>query len=178
MLSERPLWLLAGALGAALLVGLGILIDRGVQGPAPLEIATEGGGIVKVHVTGAVRSPGVYSLRDGDRTQDAIAEAGGATEAADLDQINLARRLRDEDHILVPVRGQQAIAGTQLMNINTAPAELLATLPGIGDIRARNVVASRERDGSFRRPEELLERRLVTQAVYEQLKDRITIAGP
>jgi len=174
---ERPLGLLLAAAGAAFLVGLGILLDRQLRGPQPLELVTDNAGEIKVYVTGAVASPGVYTFREGDRVIDAIAAAGGPTEEADLAQINLARRLRDEDHIIVPARGQKASPQQRLININTASAELLATLPGIGEIRSRNIVASRERDGPFLRTEELVERGLIPQAVYEQIKGLIT-TGP
>lgn len=178
MPSERALWALAAAVAAALLVGLGILIDRQTQGPRPLELSLGGSGEMRVYVTGAVRRPGVYTIKDGDRILDAVTAAGGPAPEADLGQVNLARRLRDEDHVVVPALGERPPPQAQRININTAPAELLTTLPGLGDIRSRNIVASREREGPFRRPEELVERRLVPASVYERIKDRITLAGP
>jgi competence protein ComEA len=130
-----------------------------------------------------VGQPGVYYRQDGDRWIDAVEAAGGPTADADLEAVNLARSLHDEDEVLVPRLGEQAVLGAaeapqnERTNINTAPASILDTLPGLGAVRSQKIVDSRAQDGPFSRPEELVERKLIPQSVYEQIKDLITI-GP
>lgn len=180
---ERYRWWLVGILALPLLVGIGFLLNQRLSGPEPLEIRTDGGppgadSTIAVYVSGAVASPGVYTIGDGDRVVDAIEAAGGPTADADLVAINLARRLRDEDQVVVPRLGVLgASVSPQLINVNTAPAELLDTLPGIGEVRSQRIVESRTNDGLFVRTEELVERKLIPASVYEQIKDRITV-GP
>ena len=97
--------------------------------------------------------------------------------------MNLARRLRDEDQVLVPRLGETAALGAvqtpagELIDINTAPESVLDALPGIGPVRAGRIVESRQTDGPFERPEELVERGLIPQSVFEQVRDLITV-GP
>ncbi|MFQ5880535.1 MAG: helix-hairpin-helix domain-containing protein, partial [Dehalococcoidia bacterium] len=175
---ERYRWWFVSVLAVPLLVGIGFLLNQRLSGPDPLEIRTDGGppsanSPIAVYVTGAVASPGVYTLGDGDRVVDAIEAAGGPTADADLVAINLARRLLDEDQIVVPRLGVLgASASPQRININTAPVELLDALPGIGEVRSQRIVDSRTSDGPFARPEDLVERKLIPASVYEQIKDR------
>lgn len=179
---ERFRWPVVFLLAVPLLIGIGFLIRDRLLSPEPLEInmgdvpARE----IRVYVTGAVRQPGVYPLSPGDRWIDALEAAGGPTEDADLTAINLARRARDEDQIVVPRRGETAVSGAvrpPLIDINAASEAELMNLPGIGEVRARRIVRSRTSDGPFRRTEELVERGLIPQSVYDDIKDLIT-AGP
>ena len=113
-LSRRQL--VVCVLGALLAVVLGVRQlglgdaagDGGSGGAAPaIRIAEDGGGKparVLVHVAGAVRRPGVYALRTGDRVDDAVRRAGGATRKADLGGLNLAAEVEDGRQVLVPVR--------------------------------------------------------------------------
>ncbi len=193
---ERYRWPLLGLAALLLSIGIGVLIDQQfLQGPQPLEIRLDNAPAVEiqVYVAGAVAQPGVYYLRDGDRWIDALEAAGGPAADADLESVNLARRLRDEDQVLVPRLSETAAmpAGAapvgvlgavqapqgERIDINTAPAALLETLPGIGPARAGRIVESRQRDGPFVRPEELVERGLVPQSVFEQILELITV-GP
>lgn len=153
-----------------------------MNSPQPLEIRTGPipNGEIRVYVTGAVQRPGVYPLEEGDRWIDALEAAGGPTADADLQAINLARRAQDEDQIVVPRRADVAVSGvTQapLIDINTANEAMLMTLPGIGQVRAQRIVHSRETEGPFASTEELVERGLIPQSVYEEIKELIT-AGP
>ena len=183
---ERYRWLVIGLMAAPLLIGIGVLVDRQLQGPQPLEInlgETPSASEIQVYVAGAVNRPGVYFLSEGDRWIDAVEAAGGPAADADLEAFNLARRLQDEDQVLVPRLGEQAVLGSaqapqnELININTAPAAVLDSLPGIGEARSQKIVDSRAQDGPFSRPEELVERKLIPQSVCEQIKDLITL-GP
>ena len=192
---ERSRWPLLGLAALLLSIAIGVLIDRQFfQGPQPLEIRLDDAPAaeIQVYVAGAVARPGVYYLRDGDRWIDALEAAGGPAADSDLEALNLARRLRDEDQVLVPrlnetaadvgatpagVLGASQAPADERIDINTAPAALLESLPGIGPARAGRVVESRQRDGPFVRPEELVERGLVPQSVFEQIRELITL-GP
>lgn len=189
---ERPVIVLMAALLAGAVVAL-VIERRG--GPAPLEIslpdlAPTAGGPIQVYVTGAVVHPGVYELKDGDRAVDALFAAGGASPDADLELANLAVRLHDEDRLLVPRQGQAAsalapsgvtsnVAGvsTTKININTATAGELDTLPGIGEVYSQRIVDSRTRDGLFAAPDELLARDIIPQATFARIQDLISV-GP
>jgi competence protein ComEA len=187
---ERSRWPLLGLAALLLSIAIGVLIDREFfQGPEPLEIRLDGAPTaeIQVYVAGAVVQPGVYYLHDGDRAVDALEAAGGPAADADLESVNLALRLRDEDQVLVPRLGEpdapvgalgaaQAPAGERI-DVNNAPAALLETLPGIGPTRAGRIVESRQTTGLFVRPEELVERGLIPQSVFEQVRDLITV-GP
>ncbi|MCJ7509538.1 MAG: helix-hairpin-helix domain-containing protein [Dehalococcoidia bacterium] len=183
---ERYRWLVIGLMAAPLLIGIGVLVDRQLQGPQPLVInlgETPPASEIQVYVAGAVSRPGVYFLSDGDRWIDAVEAAGGPSADADVEAINLARRLQDEGQVLVPRLGEQAALGAaqapqdELININSAPAAVLDSLSGIGEVRSQNIVDSRERDGPFSRIEELVERKLIPQSVFDQLRELITV-GP
>lgn len=135
---------------------------------------------IKVYVSGAVQRPGVYELRTGDRVEDALRAAGGPSAEADLERVNLALRVRDEQQVDIPRRGEEQAAGAALqepqkINVNTAPAELLDTLPGIGQVRSQRIVESRTKEGPFRSAQELVERKLIPASTYEEIKDRITV---
>ncbi len=130
----------------------------------------------------------VWSRKDGNGfARTALEAAGGPTEDADLEAINLARRLYDEDQVMVPRRGQvvspgrpvSQVAGSSMgrININTASAELLDTLPGIGEVYSQRIIDSRTSNGPFERVEDLLERRLIPRSTFEKIKDLITV-GP
>ncbi len=128
-----------------------------------------------VYVVGAVKQPGVYRL-DGDaRVADAVDAAGGFTRKADEAGINLARPVVDGEQITVPVKGEGAEGGSSSsavaayvespvetgimpdgrVNVNSATAEELQSLPGIGEATAAKIVASREAEGAFASPEDL-----------------------
>jgi competence protein ComEA len=183
---ERYRWLVIALMAAPLLIAIAVLVDRQLQGPQPLEISlgqTPSSSEIQVYVAGAVNRPGVYFLNDSDRWIDAVEAAGGPAEDANLEAVNLALRLHDEDQVLVPHLGEQAALDSAqapqngLININTAPAATLDNLPGIGEVRSQSIVDSRQRDGPFSRIEELVERKLITQSVFDQIRGLITV-GP
>lgn len=95
-------------------------------------VSTEINDSVTVHVKGAVKNAGTYTLTEGDRVGDAIDSAGGADADADLDRINLARVIKDGDEIFVPKSGEDfSITPSGAVNINSADVETLKTIPGI-----------------------------------------------
>lgn len=180
---ERYRWFIAALFALPLAVAVGFLLNDRFSGPEPLELdlAEVPAEEIRVYVTGAVQRPGVYPMTDGDRWIDALEAAGGPSEDADLTAVDLARRARDEDTILVPRLGQsaraQAVHGP-LIDINTATAEELASLPGIGEVRAGRIVQSRQEDGPFASADELLERELVPLSVFEEIADLVTVGPP
>ena len=140
---------------------------------------------VAVHVAGRVRRPGLVRLPAGSRVQDAITAAGGATSGADLDAVNLARKLTDGEQVRVPGPGDpappppDAAAGPATpsapLDLNTATVEQLDTLPGVGEVTAGRIVAYRSAH-PFTTVDELLEVPGIGQRRFEQLKDLVTVA--
>lgn len=122
---------------------------------------------IVVHVVGAVRRPGLYSLPEGSRANDAVRRAGGATARADLEAIDLAAPIADGQQIAVPRHGQLAPVGAGLpaaaagaapaapVHLNTATVEQLDALPGIGPATAQKIIDHRQEHGAFRSVDEL-----------------------
>jgi competence protein ComEA len=144
--------------------------------PARAAHATRARTVV-VDVVGAVRAPGLHSLAQGARIADAVAAAGGATRKADLALVNLAAPLADGEQIVVPVRGAApapaSAAGsssTVPLDLNTATAEQLDALPGVGPATAAKIIAFRLAHGSFHSVEELDAVPGIGPARIEQLK--------
>lgn len=168
---------------AATLVALAVLVARGwIDRPEPVQIVQLPlDPSIKVAVRGAVVVPGVYTLRPGDRVDDALRAAGGLTVDADERAINPAARVVDEQEIWVPRRGEPSAARpivspstTAKVNLNTATAAELIALPGIAELTATRIIESRERTGPFQRIEELRERGIMNQQNFELVKDRVT----
>ncbi|HXH82845.1 MAG TPA: ComEA family DNA-binding protein [Candidatus Tectomicrobia bacterium] len=169
-------------LSAATLVGWSRHRDPGAPVIRAGEAPDTGRPIV-VYVTGAVASPGVYTLRDGDRVEQAVAAAGGFAEDADPERINLARRLRDEDQVTVPRVGQpapavdEAAGATASLDLNLATADQLEALPGIGEVYAARIVESRAFDGPFGSPDDLVARKLVPASTLERIRPYVTVGS-
>lgn len=177
---ERYRWLVVGVFVVPLLVGIGFLVRDRTDDPQALKISSGDIPIadVRAYVTGAVQHPGIYPLKDGDRWIDAVEAAGGATAEADLTAINLARRVSDEDQIVVPKTGQTAdVAGANqgpLLNLNSASETDLMDLPGIGEVRAAAIIDSRSTDGPFGSVDDLVTRKLIPQSVQDDIIGMIT----
>lgn len=142
--------------------------------PAAAPPASE----VQVYVSGAVAVPGVYPLSPDDRVEDALRAAGGALPDADLERVNLAQRVHDGDQVQVPARGQPATApvgGAMRINLNTASEAELDKLPGIGAVRAKRIVESRQQDGPFTDSVELVERRILSPALYQRVREQVFV---
>ncbi len=126
---------------------------------------------LRVDVAGAVADPTVVIVTPGERVIDAIARAGGATSEADTTALNLSRRLVDQDHIVVPRRGERA----PLLDLNRATASEFEVLPGIGPVYARAIVSARDASGPFASTDELVERDVIPAHVYEQIRDLVAV---
>ncbi len=134
----------------------GLNCQESIKHPEPVQAPRMPSNIV-VHVTGAVMSPGVYELPDGSRVVDAIQAAGGFAEGAADEHLNLAAKLSDGQRIRVPWLSEiKEGEGKVLININTATAAQLQSLPGIGPAIAQRIVEYREKSGPFSRAEDLM----------------------
>ncbi len=176
-----PRLLLPLGLCAALLVfAVSVSLERSLaQEPVQILIPNTpaASADIKIYVSGAVEAPAVYMLGADDRVEDAVRAAGGPSDDADLEAINLASKLRDGDHLVVPRQGQRLTIGAvggPLLNINTATQKELEALPGIGEVRAKRIIDSRLEDGAFQDVVELLSRQIVTRSVFDQIKAVIT----
>lgn len=126
------------------------------------------GGRIMVHVAGSVRVPGVYEVAAGSRVIDAVTAAGGPLVRAAVDAVNLAAPIVDGEKIYLPAVGEivtasmggtstaAGSASTALVNVNTATADQLDTLPGIGPSTAAAIIARRDEVGRFNGPDDLL----------------------
>ncbi len=136
---------------------------------------------VFVHVIGAVNKPGLYQLREGDRTVDAIAAAGGYSDSADRSRLNLARILSDGEQIQVLAIGESppaaAAPGTigGKVNLNTADAATLETLPRIGPAMAGRIIAWRQKNGRFASVKDLLNITGFGEKMLAELKELVTV---
>lgn len=142
---------------------------------------------ITVHVAGEVKYPGVVVLKVNARIVDAIESAGGETEEADLNKLNLAYILNDGDKIYVPNKNEQNVdpsmttveEGTesrkQIININTATLNELIELPGIGEATANKIIEYRKENGRFENIEELKNVPGIGNAKFENLKDQIKV---
>jgi competence protein ComEA len=174
---ERYRWIIAALLAIPLLGGTVLLLENRLRDPGPLVIdAAAVPADIRVYITGAVRNPGVYPVPPGSRWIDVLDIAGGPGEDADLMRVNLARRVQDEDQIIVPSISEPmpiAAAAGPLININTAGASELETLRGIGAVRAERIIQSRVEDGPFQHIEELLSRKLIPESVFNDIAAQI-----
>ncbi len=145
--------------------------------PTPLPL--------RVYVCGAVQQPAVYRLPPGSLVEDAVRAAGGPAPEADLERINLAQELRDQQQVYVPRVGEEppipvlsggvASASGGIVNINIATVEELEMLPHIGPSTAQRIVEYRETYGPFKSVEELMEVPGIGPAVFEEIRGRITV---
>ncbi len=135
---------------------------------------------IYVDVTGAVQKPGVYQLNQGDRVYQAIEKAGGFREDAEASAINQAAVLEDGQQITILSTSQQQMqeekaAEEGLVNINTADADALCTLPGIGEAKAKSIIAYREKNGPFKSTEELTKVSGIKEGVFDKVSDLICV---
>jgi competence protein ComEA len=156
----------------------------------PLGTATAA--LLRVYVTGAVAHPDVYRLPPGSIVKDAIQAAGGASGEADLARVNLAQELRDQQQVVVPRVGEPDVAPpagstppgrsgeiplSAKVNINTATADELDTLPGVGATTARRILDYRAAHGPFKSIEDIQQVTGIGDATYQKLKDLITVGN-
>ncbi|MEV8215513.1 ComEA family DNA-binding protein [Leifsonia sp. NPDC077715] len=178
---------------------VGVLVSAAAQGGSevpvearPSELASSlpastesaGGATLLVHVTGAVRKPGIASLPAGSRVLDAVAAAGGLTEDADPAAVNLARPLVDGEQLVVLRVGEApapaaapggTVAAGGTVNLNTATQADLETLPRIGPALAQRILDWRQANGRFAAVTDLLKVSGIGQKLFDGLKDRVAV---
>ena len=138
---------------------------------------------LKVYITGAVQNPGVYSVDEGSRLEQVVEAAGGATGDADLEAVNLAVRVRDAEKHHIPRQGESVPTQrtpergsvNDKIDLNTASAGLLKTLPNIGEVRAQAIVRFREANGPFADVEDLLAVQGIGPATMDAIRDLVEV---
>lgn len=133
--------------------------------------------MLAVFVCGSVVTPGVYELPTGSRVYEAIALAGGMTDEAAQTAVNQAELLTDGQMIEIPTKEEQQVRTAAeearldgLVNINTAGLEELKTLPGIGDSKARSIIAYREKNGAFKATTDIKNVDGIGDGIYAKLE--------
>lgn len=140
---------------------------------------------IPIYICGQVNNPGVYYVLDNALLYELIDLAGGFTEEADPEGINLARQVVSNEKIVVPKQGEKIDKtinsyenveyGKRLININTAIESELEDLPGIGAVKAKQIVEYRTSNGVFKTPEEIKNVPGIGDKTFNSLKDMITI---
>ena len=146
---------------------------------------------VMVHVCGSVNNPGVYELKSDTRVTDAIDMAGGFSEDADEDYLNLADFVMDGAKIYVPsveeTKMQETVPGISLsaktndsqsagqVNINTATKEELMSLTGVGESKADAIIEYRNNNGEFKSIEDIMNIRGIKEGLFNKIKDKIRV---
>lgn len=144
-----------------------------------------------VHVCGEVANPGIYELPAGSRIYEAVKAAGGFTENAAEESVNLASPIEDGVQIRIyskeeaetlaagaaPFDGFEASGEGKepVVNLNTATKEELMTLSGIGESRAEDIIRYREENGGFQNIEDIMKVSGIKDAAFQKIKDRITV---
>ncbi len=163
----------------------------------PTETPTATPAPLRVYISGEVKHPDVYILPPGSIIKDAIAAAGGTTPKANIDVVNLAQELSDQQHIHIPaqtdelptppvVEGGVRSGGTTIslpgatptpikININIATLQELELLPGIGPAIAQRIVDYRAENGNFKTIEDIMNVRGIGQATFEKMRPNISV---
>jgi competence protein ComEA len=185
------LYVVMGILIGLIMTGLLLLTGRAPAGsPVELMPSSTPSPIV-VYVTGAVNRPGVYRLPLESRLVDAVLQAGGFTESAEISQVNLADKVNDGDQIVIPGAAEVAtpvltIGGNGILvtptpvagdpvNLNTATLEQLDSLPGIGLTAAKAIISYRTDNGSFTRVDDLLKVPGIGPDTLDQIRSLVTV---
>lgn len=167
--------------------------------PVPTTAPTATPAPIFVFVSGAVHNVGVYSLPAGSRIADALRAAGGPTEDAAIEALNQAILLSDEMQIHMPRRDEVSLTvppisnasstpsddstqvedtatnSNQQINLNSATAAALESLPGIGPSIAQTIIDHRNANGPFTSIEEIKDVKGIGDKLFESIQDNITV---
>lgn len=148
---------------------------------------------IKIHITGQVRNSGIIELEKGARISDAIEKAGGLTEQANLDEVNLAYCLEDGQKLYIPsiaeteiqyitenngesiIQETKVSGSSKIVNINKADVEDLETIPGIGPSMAEKIVNYRNENGNFKSIEDLKNVSGIGEKKFESMREYICV---
>ena len=160
-------------------------VDNVTEVVEPLATQEAAPAQIFVYVCGAVNQPGVYEMLEGDRIFAAIELAAGFTVEAHQQSINLADKVTDGLQVMVPTKAEAAMQPVQamvdssgkqdLININTADATRLQELSGIGEAKAKAILAHREQNGLFNSIEDIKAVSGIGEKLYEKIKENITV---
>jgi competence protein ComEA len=191
-ISKQQLAVYAAAALAIALIGARYLRETGDaepagerSRPAPQVRMKRSSAAVFVHVTGAVRRPGVYRVPAWARLDSAVKRAGGATPAADLAGVNLAAKVSDGQQVVVPARGAAAAAASAEpgatdgpvapISLNTATIDQLDELDGIGPATAQKIIDWRKEHGGFRSIDDLKQVSGIGPKRFDALKEKVRV---
>lgn len=154
---------------------------------------------ITIFISGEVKSPGVVELYSEDRLMDGVKKCGGVTDEADMNRINLAMKISDEEHYIIPKigedienvkdKGKETVNQTQNLNdnkseqnkennkinINNASLIELDSLPGVGEVTAQKIIDYREENTKFKSIEEIKNVKGIGENKFNNLKDYISI---
>ena len=176
---EAHRWAVLGVLVGGGLIGSGVFWSKVDMTQPDVQVlsATVSAELV-VDISGEVARPGVYKLPVNSRVEDALRASGGVTEGADINYIekylNRAAKIGDGQKLYIPARNAQLSAlnaQNDRININSASSGELEGLPGIGPVTAGKIIAGRP----YQNISELIEKRIVGQKLYDQIKDLVSI---
>ena len=168
------------------------------------EIITEAVETIFIDIKGEIKYPGVYEIQLDDRVIDAVQMAGGFTDEATTDNVNLSKRLKDETVIIIPsylknydnitIKNDYEIdsnddivqseetendekieSSSNLININTASVVELMSLDGIGESKAKAIIEYRDINGDFENILDIKNVSGIGESIYEKIKDYITV---
>ena len=141
---------------------------------------------ITVYISGEVKKAGIVILKSGDRLATAVEKLGGTTNKADLNKVNLAMKVEDEQHYIIPKIGEEvseesvevtnkevSSQESSKININTATIEELDTLPGVGEATANKIVNHRSENGEFKTVEEIKNVNGIGDKKFENIKELI-----
>lgn len=178
-----------------LLLSAGILLVSQAPRGTVITLQTRTPKNIFVHIAGAVNNPGVVMLPWASRVANAVQAAGGFSEYAQQDAVNLAAPISDGEKIFIPAinntpipqlitpssKNAPSVTLTQpsgaLININTAQSQELERLPGIGPTKAQSIILYRQEHGPFKKLEDLMQVSGIGKATFDQLKELITLGN-
>lgn len=137
-----------------------------------------------VDVKGAVKHPGVFETTKDKRVKDLIEEAGGLLDDADTSTLNLSQKVKDQMVIYVLKHGENpkqisdggsSSSNTDVININTANKEQLMKISGVGKTKAEAIISYREKNGDFKKKEDITKVRGIGKATFDKIKDKIEV---
>ncbi|WP_291648781.1 helix-hairpin-helix domain-containing protein [Clostridium sp.] len=144
--------------------------------------------MIIVEIKGEVVNPDVYEISEGSIIRDLITKAGGLTNEANIDKINRADKLRDNQLIVIPNKNDLSNGNTNInisaegsgsgdgaININTASLEELQKINGVGEVKAKSIIEYREKNGGFKSIDEMKNIEGIGDKTFEKMKDKITI---